>query len=89
LAAGILEKQEVKFTVQEMAGGGMQLTGTVKGKRKTFNPAMVIDADERMTSAHCDCSYYTANKLYKGPCEHMLSTRQAFNKTRLQTGLEK
>ncbi|MEO6720122.1 MAG: SWIM zinc finger family protein [Ferruginibacter sp.] len=84
LAAEILEKQEVKFTVEQLADQTLQLRGTVKGKRKTFNPAMVIDADEKIKSAHCDCSYYVENKLYKGPCEHMLAIRQAFNKTRIQ-----
>jgi hypothetical protein len=87
LAAEILEKQEVKFAVQTLPDEAMQLKGTVKGKRKTFNPAMVIDADEKIKSAHCDCSYYVENKLYKGPCEHMLAIRQAFNKTRIQTEL--
>ncbi|MGC4100951.1 SWIM zinc finger family protein [Ferruginibacter sp.] len=50
---------------------------------------MVIDADEKIKSAHCDCSYYVENKLYKGPCEHMLAIRQAFNKTRVQAGVVK
>jgi hypothetical protein len=85
LAADILEKQEVKFATQSLDDEAMQLTGTVKGKRKTFNPVMVIDADEKIKSAHCDCSYYVENNLYKGPCEHMLAIRQAFNKTRILT----
>ena len=83
LAAGILEKQEVKFNVKELDDSSIQLSGTVKGARKTFNPLMVIDSDERIRSAHCDCSFYIENKLYKGPCEHMLAVRQAFNKSRL------
>jgi hypothetical protein len=87
LAAEILIKQEVKFTAQELPDKNLQLTGTVKGKKKTFNPAMVIDGDEKIKSAHCDCSYYVENKLYKGPCEHMLAIRQAFNKTRIQADI--
>jgi hypothetical protein len=83
LAEGILEKQEVKFNVKELVEASIQLSGTVKGQRKTFNPQMVIDSDERMRSAHCDCSFYIENKLYKGPCEHMLAVRQAFNKSKL------
>jgi hypothetical protein len=83
LAAEILNKQEVKFTVQTFADDNIQLTGTVKSKRKTFNPNMIIDGDEKIKTAHCDCSYYVQNKLYKGPCEHMLAMRQAFNKTRM------
>jgi predicted nucleic acid-binding Zn finger protein len=42
---------------------------------------MVIDADEKIKSATCDCSFYIENKLYKGPCEHMLAIRQAYNKS--------
>lgn len=84
LAAEILEKQEVKFSAEPLPDESIQIAGSVKAKRKTFNPAMVIDADEKIKSAHCDCSYYIENKLYKGPCEHMLAIRQAFNKTRIQ-----
>ncbi|MEO7768778.1 MAG: SWIM zinc finger family protein [Ferruginibacter sp.] len=83
LAAQILDKQQVKFAVTYLPEESLQLTGTVKGKRKTFNPVMVIDGDERIKSAYCDCSFYIENKLHKGPCEHMLATRQAFNKTRI------
>lgn len=87
LAAEILNKQEVKFTALELPDKNLQLTGTVKSKKKTFNPALVIDTDEKIKSAHCDCSYFIENKLYKGPCEHMLAIRQAFNKTRVQADI--
>jgi SWIM zinc finger len=82
-AAAILEKQEVKFSTQSMAEGNIQLSGTVKGPRKTFNPQLIIDGDEKIKSANCDCSFYIQNKLFKGPCEHMLAVRQALNKTRV------
>ncbi len=85
LAAGILEKQEVKFEAKDLPDDCLQLSGKLKGPRKTFNPLLVIDGDEKIKSAHCDCSYYIENKLYKGPCEHMLAIRQAFNKTRVLT----
>ncbi|WP_462251718.1 SWIM zinc finger family protein [Ferruginibacter sp.] len=88
LAAEILDNQEVKFAVHALADDSMQLTGTVKSKRKTFNPNMLIDGDEKIKTAHCDCSYYIQNKLYKGPCEHMLAIRQAFNKTRMLADLK-
>ncbi len=86
LAEEILQKQEVKFASQSLPDQSIELKGTVKGKKKTFNPAMLIDADERIKSAHCDCSFYIENKLYKGPCEHMLAVRQAFNKIRMVEG---
>jgi hypothetical protein len=85
MAAELL-KSEIKFTSAEQADGGMQLTGTVKGGRKTYNTQLLIDADEKIRSAGCDCSFYKENKLYKGPCEHMLALRQSFNKTRVSQG---
>jgi predicted RNA methylase len=82
-ASAILEKQEVKFNAVAIIGRGIELKGAVKGACKTFNPQMVIDANEKLTKGYCDCSYYVGNKLQKGPCEHMLAVRQAYNKTRL------
>ena len=85
MAAELL-KSEIKFTSAQQADGSMQLTGTVKGGRKTYNTQLLIDADEKIRSAGCDCSFYKENKLYKGPCEHMLALRQSFNKTRVSQG---
>ncbi|WP_137939627.1 SWIM zinc finger family protein [Chitinivorax sp. B] len=36
-----------------------------------------IDADERMTTARCDCDFFIRNKLYRGPCAHILAARMA------------
>lgn len=82
LAAQLLEKHAVTYKTETLPEGSIRLTGTVKSSRKTFNPEMVIDGDEKMSKANCDCSYYIENKLYKGPCEHMLAVRQAFNTKR-------
>ena len=84
MAAQLLQSQEIKYATEFMAAdNSMKLSGTVKGSRKTYNAQMTIDADEKIKSANCDCSFYIENKLYKGPCEHMLAIRQAFNKTRI------
>lgn len=88
MAAQLLTTQEIKVSSQALPDNCLQLTGTVKSVRKTFNPQLVIDGDEKIKSAHCDCSYYIENKLYKGPCEHMLAMRQSFNKTRIAHGLK-
>ncbi|OQP65785.1 hypothetical protein A3860_14400 [Niastella vici] len=87
-AAEILRTLEIQYASQPLADGGMQLSGNVKGKRKTYNIKMEIDADEKMRAASCDCSFYIENKLYKGPCEHMLAIRQSFNKTRVNNGFK-
>lgn len=82
-AAKIVEEQQIRYDVQELPDKSFQLSGTVKGTRKNYNPQMVIDQDEKIRSASCNCDTYVQNKLYKGPCEHMLAMRQAFNRTRL------
>jgi hypothetical protein len=70
---------KVKYKAQPVAGVGVQLEGSVQAAHnRTYRPVIVIDADERMSSAHCDCSFYSFNKLHKGPCEHMLALRMAF-----------
>ncbi|WEK38325.1 MAG: SWIM zinc finger family protein [Candidatus Pseudobacter hemicellulosilyticus] len=88
LAAQLLDNQEIKVTATPMDNSSLRLSGSVKGSRKSFKPELVIDGDEKISSAHCDCSYYIENKLYKGPCEHMLALRQAFNKTRIAGSLK-
>lgn len=55
--------------------GVLSLRGTVQDKSRTFRPLLIIDADQRIVRAECSCYFYTQNKLYKGPCEHMLALR--------------
>jgi hypothetical protein len=55
--------------------GGVELSGTVKDRSHTLRASLVIDADARVTRGECECNFYQQNKLYKGPCEHMLALR--------------
>ncbi|MBV8253790.1 MAG: SWIM zinc finger family protein [Chitinophaga sp.] len=73
----LVRENRVKFTANEIIGSGTQLKGTVTANR-AYHPIMTIDADERMTNAQCDCDFYRQNKLYKGPCKHMLALRKAY-----------
>lgn len=57
--------------------GTSQLSGTVKDGDKTFTPRLTLDADGRLVQATCSCNFFQQNKLFKGPCEHMLATRLA------------
>ena len=68
----------VKFTAKDVPGVGVQLEGVIGSRNRSYHPVIVIDADERMSSAHCDCNHYQMNKLHKGPCEHMLALRMAY-----------
>ncbi|MBD1907987.1 SWIM zinc finger family protein [Funiculus sociatus GB2-A5] len=51
------------------------LQGNVKDKERNYNPSLTVDADERIISAECTCNWHQQNKLYKGPCEHILALR--------------
>ena len=60
---------------------GVQIiTAGVKDKDGQFDVCLRVDADERLVGAQCSCNFYKHNKLHKGPCEHMLATRIAFNR---------
>lgn len=59
--------------------GATTLAGKVND-RGTVEPSLVIDADERIIRGTCSCSFYIVNKLYKGPCEHMLALRIMANR---------
>ncbi|HWV68967.1 SWIM zinc finger family protein [Chitinophaga sp.] len=74
-ATKLVQAGKVEFTATEIPGTGLQLKGTVKGAQRIYHPVITIDADERLSNAHCDCNFYSTNKLYKGPCEHMLALR--------------
>lgn len=83
MAAEITKNQEIRFNAADLPDNKIQLSGTIKAKKKTYNTKLVIDSDEKLQSAHCDCSFYIENKLYKGPCEHMLAIRQLYNSQRI------
>ncbi len=53
----------------------LHLRGQVKEKDKMYKPVLIIDRDERIIEAKCSCNWHRQNKLYKGPCEHMLALR--------------
>lgn len=65
---------EVKSVTSD-ARGAFTLQGSVKDLEKTYAPALTVDADERIINAECSCNWHIQNKLYKGPCEHILALR--------------
>lgn len=65
---------EVTSATSDRAGV-LVLEGTVQDKGKKFNPSLTIDPDERIIEAGCTCNWHQQNKLYKGPCEHILALR--------------
>lgn len=61
----------------ESRDGVLRLSGTVMDNARELPTQMVLDADQRLVEGSCQCHYYISNKLYKGPCEHMLALRRA------------
>ncbi|MDJ0691582.1 MAG: hypothetical protein QNJ41_24140 [Xenococcaceae cyanobacterium MO_188.B32] len=62
-------------SVTEDATGAYTLQGEVNDRDKTYNPSLTSDANRRMINAQCTCNWHKQNKLYKGPCEHILALR--------------
>ncbi len=78
------EQQASEFLAQNAAhitdknrddAGCLSLQGKVQDKEKTFAPKLTLDRDERLLKAECTCNWHRQNKLYQGPCEHILALR--------------
>lgn len=68
----------VKITSREAKQNDvLELAGTVKDKERNYEVHLTIDSDQRLSSANCSCNFYLMNKLFKGPCEHILAVRMA------------
>jgi hypothetical protein len=63
------------------SSGALTLQGSVRDKEKNFHPHLTIDADERIINAECTCNWHQQNKLYKGPCEHILALRMQHSRS--------
>ena len=74
-AAKFIDDNKVKVDNVSVADGMKKIEGTVQGARSTWKTWMAIDGDQRMRKAECSCTYYHKNRLFKGPCEHMLAVR--------------
>lgn len=44
---------------------------------------VVLDHHDRMIFGRCSCSYFRDNLLHRGPCEHLLALRMAFEADRV------
>jgi len=76
----LLQQNKVTATVQPLQDKKLKIRGQVNDKNKTFETELVIDSDQRLVQASCQCTFFKKNKLYKGPCEHILATRLKLSK---------
>ena len=76
----LLRQNKVTATIQTLEDKKLKINGQVNDKKKTFETELVIDNDQRLVQASCQCAFFKKNKLYQGPCEHILATRLQFSK---------
>ena len=75
-ASQFLEQNTVRITSDNIDTSGTQfLQGEVRYKNQTFLPVVKLDRDLRIVHAECTCNWHQQNKLFKGPCEHILALR--------------
>ncbi|MEJ2691950.1 MAG: SWIM zinc finger family protein [Candidatus Thiodiazotropha sp.] len=56
--------------------GHLRISGEVLDNAVRYQPMIVLDRDQHLVEGRCNCHFYVHNKLYKGPCEHMLAIRR-------------
>lgn len=78
-ATHLLYAQKITVQKEDVSGGKIKLESKVKDKNSIYHPQLIIDADERIVQGACQCHHYYQNKMQKGPCEHMLVLRLAYN----------
>jgi hypothetical protein len=66
----------VKVTSATEVNAVLFLQGKVKTSTQTYLPTLIVDTDERIVNAECTCNWHQQNKLFKGPCEHILALRR-------------
>lgn len=69
-----IEEDRIKITTQ-IENETLIIKGKVKSKNETFSTTAVIDKDQRLIEGSCECSFFNANQLKLGPCEHILASR--------------
>jgi SWIM zinc finger len=75
-ASEFITKKVVKVDSSSIdTSGTLHLSGSIKYRSQTYKPTAEIDRDERLVSANCTCNWHQQNKLFKGPCEHILALR--------------
>ncbi len=83
------EESATKFIAQKSVSvssreakpnNAIEIKGAVKDKEKIYECSIFIDSDQRMKKAVCNCNFFLQNKLFKGPCEHILALRMESNR---------
>ncbi len=74
-ATRFLQENAVEVNSVNDINGVLSIEGSVRDRGRVFSPSLSVDRDERIIEAQCNCNWYQQNKLYQGPCEHILALR--------------
>lgn len=79
-AAKFIEKKAVTITKrEEKYDRSVEIKGAVKDANQNYAVEITIDSDQKLAHANCGCWFFRQNKLFKGPCEHILALRMSLN----------
>ncbi len=81
-ATQFIAQNAVNINSEAVSDGAIKISGVVKEKKSKHHTNLLIDSDQRLKKADCTCRFYRSNKLYKGPCEHILASRMMHSKIR-------
>lgn len=74
----LLDLQSARTT-----GGGIEWKASVSisitNTKKLSKTMIRLDNDDRLVEGNCSCDYFVRNRMFRGPCEHMLAIRQVAN----------
>ncbi len=56
-----------------LENGNTKVKGTVTDKGKKHLAEIIFNKDEMVVAASCNCYFFQQNKMYKGPCEHIIA----------------
>ena len=81
-ATQLLREGLVALKTRKTTAAGLEIAGEVTDDGRVKRTSAKIDLDDRIVDAQCTCDYYVHNKLFKGPCAHILALRRAFDRER-------
>ncbi len=74
-ARTFVNDKNVKSTLTLVEDNHKKITGRVTDQGKNHDTELLINADQRLVKASCTCRFFQKNKLFQGPCKHILATR--------------
>ncbi len=74
-AYALVNGHQVDIDETRQQDGFLHVLGSVRDLAITYQPDLIIDADQQLIDASCYCQHYMDHKLKNGPCEHMLAIR--------------